>query len=140
MAKANFSKVEKALEEELIKITSQKLLDATAGKQHKMSAEDATLILKKVKTDLIQLNKEDKEIYKKVGVKQSALKKLLSSPETLTPSDWNTIREIQKKVTAFKKDLQKKLPPMKNEELVEKERIIQKDRRFNVRSKWIPLE
>lgn len=140
MAKANFSKVEKALEEGLIKITSQNLLNQTPGKHLELTPENAALILKKLDNDLLKLNKEDKAIYEKVGVKRSALKKLLNSTTTLTPADWNSIKEIQLKIAAYKKEILKKIPPMKDEDFVEKERIVQKNRRFNVRDKWLPLQ
>lgn len=140
MAKANFSKVEKALEEGMIKITSQNLLNQTPGKHLELTPENAALILKKMDTDLLKLNKEDKAIYEKVGVKRSALKKLLSSTTTLTPADWNSIKEIQLKIAAYKKEILKKIPQMTDEDFVEKERIVQKNRRFNVRDKWLPLQ
>lgn len=140
MAKTNFSKVEKALEEGLIKITSQNLLHQTPGKYLELTPENAALILKKMDSDLLKLNKEDKSIYEKVGVKRGALKKLLSSTQTLTPADWNSIKEIQVKIAAYKKEILKKIPPMKDEDFVEKERLIQKNRRFNVRDKWLPLQ
>lgn len=140
MAKANFSKVEKALEEGLIKLTSNKLLDETPGKKSELTPENAALVLKKVESDLNKLKKEDKAIFKKVGIRHSALKKLLNSAATLTPADWNSIKEVQKKVAEYKKEMLKKIPPMKDEDLVEKERIIHKNKRYNVRDGWLPLQ
>lgn len=147
MVKANFTKVEKALEEGLTQMTSQRLLDeadAANPKGKKKTAapnpQAAAIVLQQMKGELRELEKTDANIFKKIGMGKSAFKKLLDSSAKLTPEEWAHVKEIRLKVEQYKKELSAKLPQQSDEEIVQKERIKHINKRFNVREKWLPLQ
>lgn len=147
MAKANFTKVEKALEEGLTQMTSERLLEEASlvnPKGNKKAAlpnpQAAALVLKQMKGELRELEKSDADIFKKIGMGKSAFKKLLESAAKLTPEEWAHIKEIRTKVEQYKRELASKLPHQTDEEIVQKERVKHINKRFNVREKWLPLQ
>jgi hypothetical protein len=147
MAKADFTKVEKALEEGLSQMTSQRLLEEAAAinpagkrKVAPPNVQAASVVLKQIKGELHDLEKADADIFKKIGMKKSAFKKLLESSAKLTPEEWTFIKEIRTKVEQYKRELAAKLPQQSDEEIVKKERVKHINKRFNVREKWLPLQ
>lgn len=147
MAKANFTKVEKALEEGLTQMTSQRLLEEAAnvkstGKKNTLppSPQAASVVLQQMKGELRDLEKADADIFNKIGMGKSAFKKLLTAAAKLTPEEWAQIKEIRTKVDQYKRELSAKLPQQTDEEIVQKERVKHINKRFNVREKWLPLQ
>lgn len=143
MAKANFSKVEKALEEGMLKMTSEKLWEE-AGKASasvKVPEKDAILlVLNRVINELSSLSKQDPSIYDKLSIQKGALKALLEKASVLTPQDWKEVKTIREKVEQHKKELSEKLPHPSDEEIIQKERKKHVNKRLNVREKWLPLQ
>lgn len=146
MSKTNFSKVEKSLEEGMIKIKSQNLLkeaDAYAAKTPKESVptkEECQAALTGIERDLKKLLKQDEKIYKKLGFHKMDLKKLLSNPSLLTPQDWKTVKDIKERIEKYKKELAARLPFESDEDLVENQRTKHLTKRFNINDRWIPLD
>lgn len=147
MAKADFTKVEKALEEGLSQITSKRLLDEAAAlnptgkkKSAPPKPQEALIVLQQIKGELLHLEKTDADIFKKIGMKKGAFKKLLESSAKLTPEEWAHIKEIRTKVEQYKREIAAKLPHQSDEEIVQKERVKHINKRFNVREKWLPLQ
>lgn len=146
MSKTNFSKVEKSLEEGMIKMKSQHLLkeaDAYTAKEAKEkipSKEECSAVLNRIERDLKKLNKQDEKVYNKIGFHKIDLKKLLTNPSLLTPQDWKTIKEVKERIEKYKKELASKLPFESDDDLVEQQRTKHLTKRFNVNDKWIPLD
>lgn len=148
MKKTNFTKVEKALEDGLIKITTKRLLDE-AGPKSSEKAKDPVAdlppkevchaVMQNIYKELKKMHKEDEFAYKKMGFHRQNLKKLIENPHLLTPSDWNKIKQVQDRIEQYKKELNLQLPFQSDDELVEKERARSPNKRFNVNDKWLPL-
>lgn len=148
MKKTNFTKVEKALEDGLIKITSQKLLDEAGTKSPEKAKEPVAdlpprqvcqTIMQNIYKELKRLHKEDELGYKKMGFHRQNLKKLIESPHLLTPADWSQIKQVQDRIEQYKKELAALLPVQTNEDLIEQQRAKSPYKRFNVNDKWLPL-
>jgi hypothetical protein len=148
MKKTNFTKVEKALEDGLIKITSQRLLDQVGKKslaEPKASVADlppsevCQTVMQNLYKELKKLHKEDELAYKKMGFHRQNLKKLIENPHLLTPADWNKIKQVQDRIEQHKKELAELLPIQTDDELIEQKRAKSPNERFNVNDKWLPL-
>lgn len=144
MGKTNFSKVEKSLEDGLIKITSRQLLADTPGetiKPESLPSQDLmTARLQSIARDLQKLHKMDSSIYKKLNFSRDKIKKLLADPTLMTIEDWQKIKTLRSEIAKQKQELAATQPFIFDEDIVEKERLIQKNRRFNVNDKWLPLK
>ncbi len=144
MAKANFSKVEKALEDELMRMTSNKLLqEAPSGKKRafeKLPApQDQITILKNLELSLKRLSKKDPSAAEKGKIDLEAFKTFLDGAGKLTEEQWKLVKEMHNKVDNLKKTLLKNAP-ISDETLVEAERKKHINKRFNVHDKWLPLQ
>ncbi len=147
MSKPNYTKVEKALEEGMIKIKSQQLLneaDAVKGVVKDPSAlppqEVCTAVLTTIDRDLKQLHTKDKDLYKKLSFHKIDLKKLIADPSLLTPQDWQAVKEIRANIEKYKKELAARLPVESDESLIEHEKKKHINKRFKVSDKWLPLD
>lgn len=144
MAKSNFSKVEKSLEDGLIKMTARHLKETSPSKnpkkEEKFKEDQIVAELSSLKQDLMLIKKYDQNMYKNLGFSLKDLKKILSNPTALTHEHYQKICEIKVKVKDLKKEIrtQKKTEP--NDTLIQKERIRHINKRFNVQEKWLPLQ
>lgn len=141
MAKTNFTKVEDMLNQGLHKITVSHLLDeadAAKGSAPKDNANRA--LISALQRDLKLLHKKDHETYTKLGIKKKFLKKIIETPESLTPEELETLKQIQGKIKVFKEELKNKVPPVNDESIVEAERTKHINKRYNVNDKWLPLQ
>lgn len=145
MAKTNFSKVEGALNEGLLKLTVKNLLDladVASGKnvQNPAKIAEARKTLANVlKLELKHLAKQDAEIYTKLQLDKDALAKLMEHSDNLTNAEWDQLLNAKVKVDQFRQEQQKALTPEVNEKLVEEERHKHINKRFNINDKWLPL-
>lgn len=148
MKKTNFSKVEKALEDGLIKITSKQLLDqsgAKSGAKPKEPVADlppkevSQTVMQNIYKELKKMHKEDESSYKRMGFHRKNLKKLIENPHLLTPADWNKIKQVQDRIEQYKKELTQLLPFQSDDDLIDQERTRSPNKRFNVNDKWLPL-
>lgn len=147
MSKTNFSKVEKSLEEGMIKMKSQYLLneaDAASGNKSNEGKvppkEVCNAVLTTLERELKKLRKEDEGSYKKLDLPKLDLKKLITNPSLLTPQDWKEVKEIKERLMQYKKDLSSRLPQETDQDLIDHERSRHVNKRFNVSKKWIPLD
>lgn len=146
MSKTNFSKVEKSLEEGMIRMKSKSLLkeaDANSAKEPKEklpSKEECTTVLNHLDRELKKIIKQDEKAYQQIGFHKMDLKKLIADPSLLTAQDWKTVKEIKDRIEKYKKELASRLPRESNEELVEHQRTKHLTKRFNINDKWIPLD
>jgi hypothetical protein len=144
MAKANFSKVEKALEEELIRMTSERLLEETpSSKIHKgeklPAPQDQVTILKNMERLIKKISKKDPGLMQKGGIDLESFNTLLECAGKLSKEQWQSAKEIQKKLSELKKALTDQTA-VSDEALVEEERKKHINKRFNVQEKWLPLQ
>lgn len=149
MKKTNFKKVEKALEDGLIKMTSDRLLDEAKTKspinpkdsvQDLPSREVSHTVMQNIYKELKKMHKEDESAYKKIGFHRQNLKKLIENPDLLTPADWIKIKQVQDRISQYKQELAKLLPFQSDDDLMEEQRAKNATKRFNVNDKWLPLK
>lgn len=149
MAKTNFSKVEEALIAGLTKMKMRQLLEladkaqADTGAQAETDAilipEARRMVIAALRQDLKALKRKDTKVYSKLGLQKEGLQKLLDNPASLTPEDWQKIKEIHQKVGEYKKDLLQQLPEVTDDQLVDSERKKHINKRYNINEKWLPL-
>lgn len=147
MSKTNYTKVEKVLDEGLLKITVEHLLeeaDTVSPSKAKPSKllpdqEKRIVVIQKMDQDLKKISKSDPSIYKKIGFTRRSLKAFLNHPELLKPEDWKKIKEVKERIEAYKRELAKKLPHNSDEEIVNDQRIKHINKRFNTQDSWLPL-
>ena len=143
MAKANFTKVEEALDEGLRKISIDKLhkiVDEKKGKKAdkgQISAELAKMVAN-LSRELKYLEKEGYNPYENLKLDKAIVKKLIESQNSFNEQDIMMLKEIFDKVQSFRAKVKKE--PLENEEeIIEKERKSQKTKRYNLNKNWLPL-
>lgn len=146
MSKVNFTKVEEMLNQGLHNINVGHLLqEADATKAKTKAAEKSPPVsnrqlITSIERDLKFLHKKDPETYIKLGVKKKFIKKVIETPDSLTPEELDTLKQIQGKILLFKEELKNTLPPINNEAIVESQRTKHINKRYNVNDKWLPLQ
>lgn len=145
MGKTNFTKVEDSLRKGMENFAIKKIVDSTDSQlKEKKAAEEIRLSRKKIAIYLIgeikRLKKGDDRLFSKLGLTLVSAKKMLEHPLKLTDDEWKSVLKLKDKVEAYKKAYAKSLKTDTIEELVEKERDKQADRRFNIQKKWLPID
>lgn len=145
MGKTNFTKVEESLKKGMDNLAIKKIVDSTDSKsKEKKVEEEARLNRKKIAIYLIgelkRLHKGDEKLYVKLGTNLPNAKKLLEHPQKLSDTEWKTVLKLKDKLEAYKKAYAKAIKEFNIEEIVEKERDKQADRRFNIQDKWLPID
>ena len=147
MAKANFSKIEGALEKGLQDIQVGRLLKLTE-KPSKMpeGVTDKTEYTPKqniilIQKDLKLLVKQDSGIYQKLKLKKQEIKdlaaKVNNTSAKLSEEEKQRINAIRELIAKSKEELiATKMP----ETQVEAERVKHVNKRINVNEKWLPLD
>ena len=142
MAKTNFTKVEEALRDGIDKMIKEKLLeeaDAAQGKSpQKQHATDQ--LLAKIRHEFKYLYKQDKDVFKKLGIDDKILKELLASAKQLTQNDLKVLQEVLKRFDLYKTEMEKQNPQATDEMLIEEGKKQHINKRFNVRDDWLPLK
>lgn len=139
MAKANYTKVEEALNEGLLKMTMEQLHALTDGKPQDKDREQGRLVAA-LKFDFEWISKNDPSIFTQLGLKKSEMKELLKTPSELTPDDWKALLVLKSRIDGYKKEFCAQHPAQDDQQLIEKERIKHINKRFNTNEKWLPLQ
>lgn len=143
MPKNNYTKVEEALAEGLRKMKVHDLLEeadnvkAGKGKKTEKQAENALLVA--LNLDLTHLSKHGSDPYKKLGLNKAEISKYLEHPEDLTNSDWDKIKKLKEDLENLKTEMLK-TQKASDEEIIKKQVKEQKNKRFNVKDNWLPLQ
>lgn len=138
MAKANYTKVEEALNEGMLKMTMQQLHALADGKTDEARKNQGKL-LAILKIDLRWIAKTDPSLFTKLAIKKDEIKKLFENPSSITPEDWKNLIELKERIDQCKKELFASKPGETNEQIIEKERVKHVNKRFNTNEKWLPL-
>lgn len=147
MAKVDYTKTEQLLQEGLLKMSIAHLLHladvaSTVGSQKKKNLinEETINALKKLEHDLMLIKTKEPDVFAKLEISDDDLHRLFDSPSSLSPKDWQKLRELFNKTTEIKAALKSHHKVLSNEEIVNAQRKKQKTKRFNVNDKWIPLQ
>jgi hypothetical protein len=145
MAKTDYTKVEEALNEGLLRINISGLHDAA------MAASDQNPLITDTDTNNIDRKKlvaalkfeaqhcKSEKLFITAGLSRNALKKLLNNIQDLTPEQWVQLATFHKNAEAFKKEKIASLPSDANDKLVEEQRKKHINKRYNTKERWLPL-
>ncbi len=95
----------------------------------------------KLRLTLKWLWKQDRNIFKKLKLKRSAIKELLGKDsKEITDEDLKTIDKLLFKLDLFKTKMAQKQEGSNDDTIVESERHRHIYKRFNVNDEWLPLK
>lgn len=103
------------------------------------SVQARTILLSLMEHDLEQISQVKNAKLKDLGITQKELKAHLAKAKELSQEEWAALKKIRERLQEYKKELWDKIPHLSDDELVEKERKIHINKRFNVRDEWLPL-
>lgn len=158
MGKTNYKKVEEALKEGLQKMNINQLFEEAknissdkAEKNPEIAYpekqpptpkldREKSLLITALKLDLKALrSSEHSRLYEYIGIPRIEIKKKIEDPMKLTAEEWETIKLIKAVIEKYKSEVLAKLPENSNENIVEEERRKHINKRYNVKSNWLPL-
>lgn len=158
MAKTNYDRVESAIEEGLLKMKTENLIeDSNAVSKIKKIPEnlrstreklmeltesrkqERRLIAASLQYDVDRLFKKDKQFYSSIGTYHDEFCDLIKEADSMNESKWNRLMEIREKINAAKEKLDKDKKSETDESVIEAQRKKHKNKRFNVKEKWLPL-
>lgn len=143
MAKTNFTKAENALDEGLRKISVSNLcrladIAAQIGPPSESSpTKTQRLLIQHLKIDLLRLKKKDNKIYSKLHIKKETLNQQFAHPESLSPEEWQALEALRTQTKAL---IAEYYPNESNDELIAQEKNKHRNKRFNVKDTWLPLQ
>lgn len=141
MAKTNFTKVEEALNEGLLKMTVNELQRAAPSS----SSESHPDVLDSAQAELMATLKfeahysKDPKLFTAGGISKKELQKMLDEKNGFSPEKWEQLKLFQQKVDAYKKERASKLPEDANEKLIESQQKRHVNKRYNTKEEWLPL-
>lgn len=146
MAKTNFTKVEDALNEGIMRMTISGLLDMASIASQIGSAQSSVPLSgsaarkQLVATLLFEIKHcKDEKLFEAGGMPKVELKDLLQNHENLKPEDWAKLKTFREKADAYKKRVAASLPEDANEKLIESQRKRHINKRYNTKEQWLPL-
>ncbi len=152
MPKNNYTKVEQALEQGLLKMQVTDLFEAAKplflpeAKADQASLPTFSLTVQQkslmgsLTRDLTKFtSKLHPKLYAQLAIKRSELKAKLINPTSLSSEEWQQLKQIKDKIDLYKAQLQSQVPPLELNQLVENERLKHINKRFNTNEKWLPL-
>lgn len=143
MPRADFTKVETALDAGLRKIVVGQLLneaDANQGNPAVPGAEAAhKQLLIGLQHELHYLHRLGLTPYKLLKLRKKKFAEWVEHPETVTEKEWEMIKGLKGKLALIRADYEKKAKTGDNETLVDSERRKHIYKRFNINEKWLPI-
>ena len=144
MTKTNFTKVEDALNEGLLRMNIAGLHDAAAAASHNEATEVPAnpVAMRKQVIAAVQFELKhckDDQLFVAGGVNRADLKKMLQRIDDLAPEKWARLEAFREKTVAYKKNKLEKLPADANEKLIEAQKKKHINKRYNTKEQWLPL-
>jgi hypothetical protein len=148
MSKVSFEKVETILTETLLKIMIERLSELAAiatlmqDTQSKIPEPAIEQILKKFQADLVKMKKNEPKIYKSLELTEEEELEFSGSHKKFGAENWNRLKILKEKIEVLKKELygQELLEAETFNGQVETERLKHKNKRFNIREGWLPVD
>lgn len=143
MSKTNFTKVEEALKEGLLRMNISGLLDMASaaskiGSQPSETAFTQRELLAALKFEVNYCKNE--ELFSIGGLSRSVLKKMLKEPNDLKPEEWEQLKLFQEKACAYRKKMIETQPAGEDDKLIETQRKRHINKRYNTKEQWLPLQ
>lgn len=147
MAKVNFTKVEKAFDDAIQKLSIDTLSDlaslasAIQNPDSGIKSPQLAETIARFQKELRKLKKHDLKLYEKLELSPEEESRLSIETKEYLKSDWIMLKRLKEKIDALKKELYgEEVINLENQKQVEKERKKHKNKRFNIREGWLPLD
>jgi len=147
MAKINYSKVEEAMANAILKKMIDHLGELAAivmltkeNQSNKISDTKAAEILKSFQGELKKLKEKDVKLYGRLELTPEEEARISLSLAEMTPDDWKKLLLLLERIENLKKELLG--TPVENPEdeiHIEQQRIKHINKRYNVNDQWLPL-
>lgn len=151
MAKIDFTKAERLLEEGVHKFNIKQLqylsgLSFEFGSdqpEERLSPfddlETKKLLLSSLVQSLKSLNKRDSSAFKELKITKKQMKKYTESPDDLSDEEWEEVAQLRQKFRSYWKKLREEGEIPSDEELIKGEQKKHETKRFNINDDWLPL-
>lgn len=147
MAKISFVKIENLFDEALRKILIDHLSELSTIVsliQNPDSSLDETStkkILDKFRSELEKLKKKELKLYEKLELSQEEENRFFDITKKFNSEDWNRLKLLRDRIDELKKELYGEITSNEQfDQQVENERTKHKNKRFNVKESWLPLD
>jgi len=141
MTKTNFTKVEEAFTERMHRMNVNKLLDeadeATKGK--KEETNPLTLRVAALRHEIKWLSKQNPDFYSELSLDKKNVRALLELKEPFSKEQTTDLEKLKEKIEKYKAKLAPENAEADNERIIEDQKKKQKNKRFNIKDKWLPL-
>lgn len=147
MSKIDFTKVEQALKEGILKINISHLIhladiSSSLGKQAKDKKltydQQVRIALKGLEENVKKIKRLDKDVYRDLGFSKEKQDYFFNPETKLTNEDWVFLKAMHAKVEAALSLVKSKEPS--DQDIIQSQRKKQVTKRFNINDKWIPLK
>lgn len=147
MAKVNYTKVEEAMANAILKRMIDHLGELAAiailsegNASKKIPESKASEILKNFQNELKNLKEKDVKLYGRLELTPEEEARISLSVAELTPDDWKKLLSLRERIVDLKKELLGQ--PVENPEdevHIEQQRTKHINKRYNVNDEWLPL-
>jgi hypothetical protein len=139
MAKTNYTKVEKALQNGMQQIEIDRLIK-DASITDLASSDEWVLFMKELRKDLYRFGRKDTKLYEKLGVKKKEIIQIYEHSHALTDENKQLLKKLKENLENLKPEILKNSPDLDESQIIEKERKKHQNKRFNIQEKWLPLK
>lgn len=143
MAKADFSKAEESFQRELEQFKIDKIIEDTENHENSNAIQQFRMInrlLTLIQYEIKGLKRKGINCYEILKIDKNTLKSFIKDPNTVSVDNWKMLREWKEQIDALKKTEEGKALVTTDEDIVDKERKVHINKRFNVSDKWLPLK
>lgn len=143
MAKADFSKAEESFQKDLEQFKIDKLIEGTENEETSNAIQQFRMInrlLTLIQYEIKGLKRKGVNCYEVLKIDKNILKSFIKDPNTVSIDDWKILREWKEQIDVLKKAEEAKELVTTDEDIVDKERKVHINKRFNVSDKWLPLK
>lgn len=138
MSKMNYSKTEESFHEGMRKWEIGRLFELTEKNIEARKNKKTKMLLKKLEHQIKSLDRRKVKSYLTFQTDLEELKRL-QGLTNLSEEDLQAVMRLKEKIDKITEEAKNQTPLSAEEKAVEKERISQINKRFNVQGHWLPL-
>ncbi len=155
MSKINFEKAEQYFDKGLARMEVENLLylaelsdslgslvsKPKRGKKTKeqIKREKAFLVIN-TKREIKFIARVRRDLVEELGIDRETAERLFKDPDNVSDEDIEEILKIRAKIRNFRDEIKKSLQDINTEEMIQKQIAKAKNKRFNIRDSWLPLQ
>jgi len=138
MPKMNYSKTEESFHEGMRKWEIGRLFELTEKNIEARKNRKNKILLKKLTHQIKSLDRRKVKAYRTFQTDLEEIKRW-QGLNTLSEKDLQAVTRLQEKIDKLTEEAKNQTPLSAEEKAVEKERVSQSNKRFNVQGHWLPL-